>query len=174
MALSRTPPRSQKALEAKYPTPSIHLSDEIVNVAIEASRKMALPTLDFIITQVPDRFLEDYDAVYYHRTREQQFGKPLKQVAAEIDETEVLADMKIAAKDVVTLLNKQGGPFFLGETRWSTVSPLPRTREAVNSHDFSSNSFLWRFLPYCHSHLVSASRHQSGGVDLARFVSVKL
>jgi hypothetical protein len=94
---------------------------------------MMIPTLGFIITQVSDRLLDDYDVEYYHRTREQQFGKPLKQVAAEIDETEVLADVKVAVKDIAALLNQQGGPFFLGKTRWSTLSSLPRVREGKNS-----------------------------------------
>jgi hypothetical protein len=124
-----------KGLEAKYPTPSLHLSDGTVQAAIDASGKMAGASLLFMISRVPDRFLSDYDAEYFNRTREKRFGKPLKQIQAEIDRNQVLADLKEPAKDVVALLNKQGGPFFLGKTRWSPP-PIPLQTRTQGSSDF--------------------------------------
>jgi hypothetical protein len=87
-----------KVLEAKYPSPSTHLSNEKFRAAIEASTKDVLARVHFIVTQVLDCLLRCHDVEYFHRMREPQFGKPLKQVAAEIDETKVLADMKRPAE----------------------------------------------------------------------------
>jgi hypothetical protein len=111
-----------KALEVKYPSPSIHLSDSRVQAAIEAIGKAGAASAPLIIAQVPGRLLPDYDAEYFNRTREPRFGKPLKQLAAEIDQNKVLADMKEASKDLLALLDEEDGPFFLGKTR---LSPSP-------------------------------------------------
>jgi glutathione S-transferase len=113
-----------KALEAKYPTPPIHLSDGTVQAAIELTNKLAGACFFFLLPKVPVRLLQDYDAQYYYHTREKQFGKSLKQIEAETDQAKVMANVNQIAKEVVALLNKQGGPFFLGKTRWSPP-PFP-------------------------------------------------
>jgi hypothetical protein len=70
------PAEIAKALEAKYQTPSIHLSDATVQAAIEVTSRLAGAVFIFLIHTVPVRLLQDYDAQYFNRTMEKQLGKP--------------------------------------------------------------------------------------------------
>lgn len=101
------------ALEAQYPSPSLHLDDPIVDKVRNLS--ILGPIIKHLVPKVPKNLLSSVSAEYFYLTRESTFGKPLQQVEAEAGEQE-WEDMKVVAKQIGDLLREKGGPFFLGET----------------------------------------------------------
>jgi glutathione S-transferase len=104
-----------KVLDAKYPSPSLHLDDPTVNAAIEASLKFFPIFRLYIISRAP-AILPERDAEYFHRTRHQTLGKPLSQVTAETDVDALLTKGRAESGELLALLEKEDGPFVLGNT----------------------------------------------------------
>jgi glutathione S-transferase len=104
-----------KALDAKYPFPSLHLDDPRVNAAIEAGLKF-LPIFSLYIVSLVPSNLPDRDAEYFHRTRQQFLGKPLSQITAETDVDALVTKGKAESGELLALLEKEDGPFILGNT----------------------------------------------------------
>jgi glutathione S-transferase len=104
-----------KVLDAKYPSPSLHLDDPRVNAAIEAGSKFFQTFSLYIVSLVPSN-LPERDAEYFHRTRQQFLGKPLSQITAETDVDALVTKGKADSGEFLALLEKEDGPFILGNT----------------------------------------------------------
>jgi len=101
-------------LEKRYPAPSLHMDDPIVQKIREVT--IMKPLSPHIIPKVPRNLLTKISAEYYELTREERFGMPLEQIEREKGTEQCWEEMKPIARDLGDLLREKGGPFFLGET----------------------------------------------------------
>jgi glutathione S-transferase len=101
-------------LERRYPSPSLHLDDPIVDKVRLAKIFEAL--IPHIMPKVPRVLLNPVSAEYYELTREEQFGMPLTLFEQEKATEECWEQAKGPIKGMSDLLKKNGGPFFLGDT----------------------------------------------------------
>lgn len=104
-------------LEKRYPSPALNLDDP-VNVKIrDQISKILGPVFLELLPTIPS-FLPERSQEFFHRTREEAFGKPLpevyKEALANADENWKKTEEPL--KEVADLLHKHEGPFFLGET----------------------------------------------------------
>lgn len=100
-------------LEAKYPTPSLHLDDPIVVHIRDFLGNLIGPIFLHVIPKVV-YLLNEPSAAYFYETREKMFGAPLLEVEKSAPE-DGWEKVKAPAKEAGDLLRKNGGPYFLGK-----------------------------------------------------------
>ncbi|KAK4135892.1 putative glutathione S-transferase [Trichocladium antarcticum] len=105
------------ALEAAYPSPSLHLDSPILPRVEAIMHRLVVAMYPVFIPRVPQTILADAAIPYWMESREGWFG-PLDKLAAEGSEG-AWAAMGPLLKDVTELLREgqgkgKGGPFFMG------------------------------------------------------------
>ncbi|KAF3000214.1 hypothetical protein E8E13_007113 [Curvularia kusanoi] len=105
-------------LEKRYPEPSLHLDDPVTikirdMISTEILGPIFLQFLPYVPTILPERSQE-----YFYKTRTAAFGKPISEVHKEAlaNGEEGWKKTEEALAEVVDLLKKHDGPFFLGQT----------------------------------------------------------
>lgn len=109
-------PNATIEIERRYPSPSLHLDDPIVVKVRDELPSITGPLTPEIIPKVSRNLLNKPSYDYYERTRNVRFGMPLRQFEQEKGGEQVWEAVKQPAKEFADLLNKNGGPFFKGET----------------------------------------------------------
>ncbi|KAF1915049.1 hypothetical protein BDU57DRAFT_517833 [Ampelomyces quisqualis] len=103
-------------LEKRYPAPSLHLDDPIVEKVRNHISTIMQPLTGFVIPKVPLKILNERSAAYFNETRKQKFGMPLSEVEKTTMTEENWEKARRQVKQVGEWLRERGGPYFLGET----------------------------------------------------------
>ncbi|KAL2066015.1 hypothetical protein VTL71DRAFT_2086 [Oculimacula yallundae] len=103
-------------LEKDYPTPSLHLDSPILQEVYPAMGKVGGHLHAVWKPRVPINLLSERSSEYFHRTREQQLGKPLAQFMEEEGGEEAWIAALPAIKELGELVKRNGGPYVLGKT----------------------------------------------------------
>lgn len=101
-------------IEKRYPTPSLHLHEPIVEQIRLHIVKLAKPLSPNVIPKVSRNLLAEPSKEYFERTRHQRFGMSLSNYEKEKGGDGPWEEVKEPAEQVADLLRKNGGPFFLG------------------------------------------------------------
>ncbi|KAK0112609.1 hypothetical protein ONS95_014352 [Cadophora gregata] len=107
-------------LEKDYPIPSLYLDSPIIQEIYPAVGAIAKPLRAVWLPRVPVNLLNPRSSEYFHRTREEDVGKPLAQFMKEEGGEEAWVEALPAIKSLGELVKKEGGPYLLGKTRVST------------------------------------------------------
>ncbi|KAK0124742.1 hypothetical protein ONS96_008624 [Cadophora gregata f. sp. sojae] len=103
-------------LEKDYPIPSLHLDSPIIQEIYPAVGAIAKPLRAVWLPRVPVNLLNPRSSEYFHRTREEDVGKPLAQFMKEEGGEEAWVEALPAIKSLGELVKKEGGPYLLGKT----------------------------------------------------------
>ncbi|KAF2120809.1 glutathione S-transferas-like protein [Lophiotrema nucula] len=102
-------------LEKRYPSPSLHLDDPVVEEVRSSIKSVDNPIRGAIIPRVARYLLPDRSREYFERTRAVRLGIPLSQFEKEKGGEQIWEDVKVPAQKFAEVLKRNGGPFFLGE-----------------------------------------------------------
>ncbi|KAI0853568.1 putative glutathione S-transferase [Daldinia vernicosa] len=106
-----------EVLEKKYPEPSIHLDSPYLPKVKELLKEVLTPLRGVYAPGVYNRLLNDASKGYFRRTREEQFGATLEEVAEKEGGEKAWKAAQPALEKVTALLKENGdGPFFEGKT----------------------------------------------------------
>lgn len=110
------------ALESAHPHPSLHLDSPILP-RVEAQMLKIFPLIFPVIApRVPSVLLNPVSAEYFERTRAERFGmKDLAQLEREKGGEVAWKALEEPVREMAAILKENGGPFFLGKERESTV-----------------------------------------------------
>lgn len=111
-----------RSLEEIHPEPPLHLTNEKVLKVRSMLADLLHPIYAEWMTKVPYKLLSEHSAPYFIRTREEQEGKPLLQMAKEEGGEPAWSNCMPAWNQLVKLLKEEEGPFFLGMIRKDTLS----------------------------------------------------
>lgn len=106
-------------VESAHPTPSVHLTDPIVQRVRANVGRWSEPLRPVWTPQVP-ALLNPPSEEYFNRTRSAAMGRPLSEIKAEVDAGSPIVDQKWeevrpAIEEAVAMLRENSaGPFFLG------------------------------------------------------------
>ena len=104
------------ALEKEYPSPSLHLDSPILKKVEELVPECIGTLLPVILPRVPRVVLSPRSAEYFSRDRAEHFGMDLSQLEKEKGGDSAWKAAEPKWKELGTLLNAEGGPFFMGKT----------------------------------------------------------
>lgn len=102
-------------IEKRYPAPSLHLDEPIVEWIRLHISKLQKPLSPNVIPKVSRNLLNEPSRVFFERTRHVRFGMPLADYEKERGGEKPWEEVKEPAEEVAERLRKNGGPFFLGE-----------------------------------------------------------
>jgi hypothetical protein len=103
-------------LEARYPSPAVHLDAKHWREVGDVLWKAAQPIIPVWMCAVPRVFLAPTSKEYFERTREVSLGKSVAQIEAEGVSDEKWEESKVAWLEIGKLLREKGGPYLMGET----------------------------------------------------------
>ncbi len=106
-----------KRLELDYPSPSLHLDSPILPEAYQLVANISKPLHAVWMPKVPVNLLNPPSSEYFHRTREENVGKPLSVYAKEKGGEKAWIAALPAINTLAEVVKKNGGPFVMGKTR---------------------------------------------------------
>ena len=102
-------------LEKTYPSPSLHLSDPVVQRVVEMWGKITVPLRGVLMAKTPRNILNPVSVEYFERTRAERFGMPLLQLEREEGGEGAWREVEPTFRKSGGLLEASGGAVFLGE-----------------------------------------------------------
>lgn len=105
-----------KALEEKYPEPSLHLDSPYLAKVFEQLGNLRDPTMPVFIPGVLFNVLNEASQEYFRTTREKAVGKTMEEFAKEGGPAAWEAAAPFVQKVTALLKENPEGPFFEGKT----------------------------------------------------------
>ena len=105
------------ALESHYPTPPLHLSNNLHTELTPLLAKISLPLIPVFMPLIGRNIIPDSAAVYFESTRSARFGMPLSQLEAEKGGQGAWEAAEPGLQELEAWIGaqkKDGGPFVLG------------------------------------------------------------
>jgi hypothetical protein len=133
-------------LEREHPSPSLHLDSPILTEVMDILPKIDRPLAAATRPLVPVNLLNERSSEFFHRTREEDIGKPLAQWMREKGGEEAWIGALSGIKMLGDVVKANGGPFVMGKTRKLAVLPKDITNRQIASYaDFVIVGFLQFF-----------------------------